>query len=1444
MANNIGTLIIAPVRPQADNDAYPSAFANEIKGGHHQVTSLTERDLITTDRRVLGMLCSVVTISSSNTYQLIGGIDNGNWSEFNVSNTADFSSIYSDINTISSNFDDRITTLEGNELSSGFGVNITDHKINLSIDNLTIDADIVSNEVNLQSVNPLIDMTQSPTMIYSGGNISYSAPMSAGEYATLDQTDYSYTWEPGTTVSLSFRAEYVNETVNIIISKDDINTVNANNGVFVTASRKMYNLSTVVGTIYYYKEEGGGGSTALTGLTASVVASIQIDKYGIVRLLKNGVITHTSSLTNATSRQYIYIQTTGGSDRRLYDLTWSKLSTSNLRIATAYKTLIDNSVQTTGSTITGVTDITNSTLAISNTTGALKVLGGISSQDSIHAPNIKASSSMTISGYNVATVNNLSDYTTLTVTEAISSNLHLQINDLTSDILAISSNLLIQEVTNPNDNRLVTFNSSNSLNGEELLTFGENDYLDFVGPVLTISGSVNQGFNVVISGSNLYAHAQGYSEVPNRLIASGIGSHAEGYVREFYNPEDLGENSPAIIIASGKGSHAEGYSNWGSIIASGDGSHAEGDGCQAIGLGSHAEGYYTKAIGEGSHAEGYNTEALETQSHAEGESTKAIGYSSHAEGYETKAYVWAHAEGANTTAHEGSHTEGYLTTALYWGHAEGESTNAMGNSSHAEGLSGVASGDYSHVEGIETIASGLGSHAEGYQTIASGEYSHADGYKSRANHDHTYAWSDGTEFSSSQEKSFNIFTTNGVNISGAPVTVNGVPLIDTSEVLAISSNLYNQIQNVTVDLSDYITSTEVEAISSNLYNKINNLDFTDVPDIIHQVTVSNSINTLDTFENTLTRGCEWLVTVENGSNLRISKILAVWDTTGNISFYETSTEDIGDTTPISFTVENVNGEISLIANITSGIWIIRYNKIKSAVVSTDIIAVSGSILSIINDVSASLYNQIQNVTVDLSDYITTSDLYSISGQPYGLATLGADGKVPIEQLSIQDPFSSGNKESVIDAVESTWGLTSVIVTTDPANYSYSNGVFQGGVCYMTVSNLKRKYYYILANTSTISFNIDTMGSLGASLGQYDGWYVHAVENPYYFFSPPGGIASLGWQGGDQVKILPYNPLDLKTINGIGTPLGIATLDDDGLVAQRTNGYVIKRRCGPSRTMLFTVPFLQGNASFSTGFFTLSHSDTTLGSFSMYQWVASGHGDDGPRGKLTLLSTYGANNPRVELYCDDFYGPTSVGVLFDAWRTVSCHVHVMEGGLASSYVPTPVTGPVSVLDFSYDTIKGIATLGSDGKVLPELLPASFCYKYTATAVSNEFVLFEIPSVNRGVSSGTVTIAFANPVEFEGVWYQEDYSGVATYSWTTHTTTGSVRVGTITLVSSAGVPFDHASTLLQVNSVGKVAIKVWQLSNVDLLHVTLTVNAGGAPVLALTAPFDHATVDTAS
>jgi hypothetical protein len=82
MSNNIGTLVTSPIRPHGIQDTFPSAHANELLGGHHQVTLLVERNAISLERRLIGMTCYVQ--EAAVTYQLIGGLLDTNWEVFNT----------------------------------------------------------------------------------------------------------------------------------------------------------------------------------------------------------------------------------------------------------------------------------------------------------------------------------------------------------------------------------------------------------------------------------------------------------------------------------------------------------------------------------------------------------------------------------------------------------------------------------------------------------------------------------------------------------------------------------------------------------------------------------------------------------------------------------------------------------------------------------------------------------------------------------------------------------------------------------------------------------------------------------------------------------------------------------------------------------------------------------------------------------------------------------------------------------------------------------------------------------------------------------------------------------------------------------------------------------------------------------------------------------------
>jgi len=77
MSQNIGTLITAAIRPNDSLDLIASAYASEIKGGHHSVQSHSDMNAIYDVRRVEGMQCYV--IDEGLTYILSGGTTNANW---------------------------------------------------------------------------------------------------------------------------------------------------------------------------------------------------------------------------------------------------------------------------------------------------------------------------------------------------------------------------------------------------------------------------------------------------------------------------------------------------------------------------------------------------------------------------------------------------------------------------------------------------------------------------------------------------------------------------------------------------------------------------------------------------------------------------------------------------------------------------------------------------------------------------------------------------------------------------------------------------------------------------------------------------------------------------------------------------------------------------------------------------------------------------------------------------------------------------------------------------------------------------------------------------------------------------------------------------------------------------------------------------------------------
>lgn len=93
MAQNIGTLISASIRPNDSLDLIASVYSNEALGGLHSYATLLDRDTIITARRQWGMMVSIYNDSPYNgNYQLTYGFvdtdinNNANWVKLNTTN--------------------------------------------------------------------------------------------------------------------------------------------------------------------------------------------------------------------------------------------------------------------------------------------------------------------------------------------------------------------------------------------------------------------------------------------------------------------------------------------------------------------------------------------------------------------------------------------------------------------------------------------------------------------------------------------------------------------------------------------------------------------------------------------------------------------------------------------------------------------------------------------------------------------------------------------------------------------------------------------------------------------------------------------------------------------------------------------------------------------------------------------------------------------------------------------------------------------------------------------------------------------------------------------------------------------------------------------------------------------------------------------------------------
>ena len=89
---------------------------------------------------------------------------------------------------------------------------------------------------------------------------------------------------------------------------------------------------------------------------------------------------------------------------------------------------------------------------------------------------------------------------------------------------------------------------------------------------------------------------------------------------------------------------------------------------------------------------------------------------------------------------------------------------------------------------------------------------------------------------------------------------------------------------------------------------------------------------LETVDATKNDGCQWAYSLKDGTNARFGNIFATWTyLNGNVIYNDFSTDDIGSTSAITFSVEMSGNYAELIANVSGGNWAINLKRLTGGV---------------------------------------------------------------------------------------------------------------------------------------------------------------------------------------------------------------------------------------------------------------------------------------------------------------------------------------------------------------------------------------------------------------------------------------------------------------------------------------------------------------------------------
>lgn len=175
-------------------------------------------------------------------------------------------------------------------------------------------------------------------------------------------------------------------------------------------------------------------------------------------------------------------------------------------------------------------------------------------------------------------------------------------------------------------------------------------------------------------------------------------------------------------------------------------------------------------------------------------------------------------------------------------------------------------------------------------------------------------------------------TTVGYLTGGGNLQQSNIPTQDLEDAIANSHTHSNQVDLDNVsgtntgdqDASEvpFTAPTGSNLVSTNVEDALAELETLiagQEEPLAENVDVDAGIEVVDSFADTLCDAVVWHYVVINGSNRRAGTIVAVWDPTLNtIEFTETSTQDIGDTSLLTFEVAIVSNNVELQAVLGTG----------------------------------------------------------------------------------------------------------------------------------------------------------------------------------------------------------------------------------------------------------------------------------------------------------------------------------------------------------------------------------------------------------------------------------------------------------------------------------------------------------------------------------------------